>query len=131
MKGIYILLIKVDKNIEARIGSLGSIKFEKGNYAYVGSAQNNLEKRVVRHKSKNKKTFWHIDYLLSNKHVRILKVFFKEAGKAEECKIAKKLSKTEDVIPKFGCSDCKCQSHLFRIKNLKSIAKLGVKNVGN
>jgi len=128
MKGIYMLLIEVSKNIEVKIGSLGKIKFDKGNYVYVGSAQNSLEKRVARHKSKNKKTFWHIDYLLNNKYAKILKIFYKKAGKTEECKIAKKLSKTEISIPKFGCSDCNCNSHLFKIKNIANILKLGVKS---
>lgn len=128
MKGIYILLIEVSKNIEVKIGSLGKIKFDKGNYVYIGSAQNSLEKRVARHKSKNKKTFWHIDYLLNNKYAKILKIFYKKAGKTEECKIAKKLSKTEISIPKFGCSDCNCNSHLFKIKNITNILKLGVKS---
>lgn len=38
MNGIYILLIEIDKNIQIEIGSLGKINFDKGVYAYVGSA---------------------------------------------------------------------------------------------
>jgi len=124
MKGIYILLIKIDKNIEVEIGSLGKINFDKGIYFYIGSAQNNLEKRIQRHKVKNKKLRWHIDYLLKNKYVKILKIYYKKAGREEECKIAKMLSKTEIPISKFGCSDCNCKSHLFKIKNLKNILNL-------
>jgi Uri superfamily endonuclease len=128
MKGVYILLIDVSKGVQAKIGSLGKIKFEKGIYAYIGSAQNNLEKRIARYKSKNKKTFWHIDYLLNNKYAKILKIFYKKAEKTEECKIVKKLNKTEISVPKFGCSDCSCKSHLFRIKKLDA-AELGVKQL--
>lgn len=124
MKGIYILLIKIDKNREIEIGSLGKINFDKGIYSYIGSAQNNLEKRIQRHKVKNKKLKWHIDYLLKNKYVKILKIYYKKAGREEECKIAKMLSKTEIPISKFGCSDCDCKSHLFKIKNLKNILNL-------
>lgn len=124
MKGIYILLIKIDKNREIEIGSLGKINFDKGIYSYIGSAQNNLEKRIQRHKVKNKKLRWHIDYLLKNKYVKILKIYYKKAGREEECKIAKMLSKTEIPISKFGCSDCDCKSHLFKIKNLKNILNL-------
>ena len=125
MRGIYILLIKINAKIQEKIGSLGRIEFDKGIYAYVGSAQNNLEKRIQRHKAKNKKVRWHIDYLLNNKSLKILKVFYKKAGKEEECKIAKKLSKTGKIIPNFGCSDCECESHLFKIKNMENILKLG------
>jgi len=129
MRGVYILLIRISKNIREKIGSLGRIKFSKGMYVYVGSAQNNLEKRTKRHLSKNKKMFWHIDYLLNNKFTKVLNSLYKNLGKSEECSIANKLSKTEIAIPKFGCSDCNCKSHLFRIKNLRNISKLGMRKL--
>ncbi|MBS7654282.1 GIY-YIG nuclease family protein, partial [Candidatus Bathyarchaeota archaeon] len=91
MKGVYILLILVDGDIAINIGSLGKIFFEGGFYAYVGSAQNSLEKRVARHFKKGKKKFWHIDYLLENKRGRIIEVFYREADKGEECRIANKI----------------------------------------
>ena len=115
MKGIYVLVIKLNKDTSIKIGALGKIKFKKGIYAYVGSAQNNLEKRVLRHLSKNKKTHWHIDYFLKNKNTEVIEIFYKQAGKQEECSLAKKINKTSRPIPKFGCSDCKCKSHLFKI----------------
>ena len=129
MKGVYVLVINVSKDIQEKIGGLGIIKFPKGTYAYVGSAQNNLEKRVTRHRSKKKKMFWHIDYLLNNEFANVTKVFCKKAGKSEECEIANNLNKTENIIPKFGCSDCRCKSHLFRIDELKNILNLGVEEL--
>ncbi len=48
MRGIYILLIEIDKNIKIEIGSLGKINFYKRIYSYIGSAQNNLEKKSVK-----------------------------------------------------------------------------------
>ena len=124
MKGVYILLIKINRVIQIKIGSLGTINFDKGIYTYVGSAQNNLEKRVERHLRKKKRMHWHIDYLLDNGNVKILKVFYKKADKNQECKIAQELNKNEISIKAFGCSDCKCKSHLFKIKNLSTIQKL-------
>jgi len=115
MKGIYLLLINLKKDIRIKVGSLGNLEFEKGNYIYVGSAQNNLKLRIKRHKSKKKKKFWHIDYLLSNKNAKIVDVFYREAVKEEECKAAKKLGKLFKPVEKFGCSDCKCNSHLLLI----------------
>jgi len=115
VKGVYVLVISVDENIEVDVGALGSISFEKGLYAYVGSAQSSLEKRVKRYLRKAKRNFWHIDYLLDNEAVRIVKVFYKEADKAEECRIAEKLSERGVAVKNFGCSDCGCVSHLFRI----------------
>ena len=115
MKGVYVLIISVGKDIRVNIGALGSIFFERGLYAYVGSAQNGLERRVQRHRRKAKKKFWHIDYLLDNDAVRVVKVFYKEADKPEECRIAGKLSEKGVAVMNFGCSDCGCVSHLFRI----------------
>jgi Uri superfamily endonuclease len=116
MKGIYVLIIAIDKNISVDAGVLGNLNFEKGLYAYVGSAQNNLEERVKRHLRTEKKKFWHIDYLLDNSPVKIVQVFFKRAGKPKECKIAKELAKKGFPIRGFGSSDCNCESHLFRIE---------------
>ena len=116
MKGIYILIVSVDRDINVNVGALGSLKFEKGMYAYVGSAQNYLEKRVKRHLGREKKKFWHIDYLLANRHARIVKIFNKKATRSEECRLSTELSKNGSPIIGFGSSDCNCRSHLFKIQ---------------
>jgi len=66
MKGIYCLVIDISSNINPKIGALGRVKLKRGTYVYVGSAQNNLKKRIQRHFSNNKKIRWHIDYLLAS-----------------------------------------------------------------
>jgi len=114
MKGIYALIISLKKDKKIKIGSLGNLNFKKGIYIYIGSAQNNLEKRLARHKSKTKKLHWHIDYLL--KHAKIIKVLTKKGKKSLECKTAQHLLKIQEPIKGFGCSDCKCISHLFKIR---------------
>ncbi|MCJ7761950.1 hypothetical protein MUP38_00660, partial [Candidatus Bathyarchaeota archaeon] len=48
LKGVYVLIIRVDKDTGVNVGDLGKLTFEKGLYAYVGSAQNNLEQRIKR-----------------------------------------------------------------------------------
>ncbi|MGQ9625005.1 MAG: GIY-YIG nuclease family protein [Candidatus Bathycorpusculaceae bacterium] len=115
MKGIYVLIISIKERVAVNIGALGKINFEKGFYAYVGSAQANLEKRIKRHFRRNKRKFWHIDYLLCNNAAKIEKIFYKKAEKAEECKIAKEIGKKGVALKGFGSSDCKCESHLFKI----------------
>lgn len=124
MKGVYCLIIKVKIDIIQEIGSLGKIKFKKGDYVYIGSAQNNLEKRIKRHLSKKKKIKWHIDYLLKNIFVKIEKIFYKKAAKKEECEIASFLTKFEEPIKNFGCSDCKCKAHLFKLKSIVNLRRL-------
>lgn len=116
MKGVYILVIRVSKNLQLNIGSLGKIFFLKGFYVYVGSAQSQLEKRIKRHLSKRKRIFWHIDYFLNSRYAKIIKVLCKNAKKEEECRVAREIKKIGVPIPRFGSSDCGCISHLFQIK---------------
>jgi len=119
MKGTYTLLIKLPENIEIQIGKLGKINFNSGFYAYVGSALNNLEKRIERHKRKNKKFHWHIDYLLEKSE--IVEVIYAETNSKFECNIAKKLNENLKCVKNFGCSDCDCKSHLFYHKNFNEL----------
>jgi Uri superfamily endonuclease len=114
-KGVYVLVISVSKDINVNVGALGIVNFERGSYAYVGSAQKGLEKRIWRHLGRIKRKFWHIDYLLDDDNVEVLKVFYKHAGKSEECKIANKIAERCVPTKGFGSSDCKCKSHLFKI----------------
>ena len=123
MKAIYVLIIQVENTISIKIGSLGTIVFNKGLFAYVGSAQSNFYKRINRHKCQKKKKFWHIDYLLANKNTRIIKIFFKAAKKTEECKLAQLINKKGKSRPNFGSSDCKCKSHLIQIKDWRFLKK--------
>jgi len=116
MKGIYVLVVSVERNINVKVGKLGSLRFERGLYAYVGSAQNNLQKRVRRHLGREKKKFWHIDFLLDNLHVKVLQVFYRNVERFEECRIAKELGKEGVAVPDFGSSDCRCKSHLFKVQ---------------
>lgn len=115
MKGIYVLVIQLDRNTNVNVGKLGRKSFQKGLYAYVGSAQTNLEKRIQRHLRKAKRTFWHIDYLLQAPSTKIAKAFYTNAGKNEECSVAEKIRHEGKPVPGFGCSDCHCESHLLRI----------------
>ena len=131
-KGSYLLLIEIKKPIKTKIGSLGLINFDKGYYIYVGSAMNNLKKRVERHlyssnlgKGQEKK-HWHIDYLLSNDNVKIIEVYYNESEEKEECSVAEKVKRESfHEVKGFGSSDCKCESHLFKVSgaNLKELIK--------
>lgn len=125
MKGAYILVIHAGKGSEIEIGSLGKIPFEKGDYAYIGSAMNSLEKRIERHERKKKNLFWHIDYLLSSPNIEFKKILVKPSKKKEECKIASKISRIGFPVPGFGCSDCNCKSHLFKVNEQSLLTRLG------
>ncbi|MEM0379686.1 MAG: GIY-YIG nuclease family protein [Nanopusillaceae archaeon] len=132
MKGTYLLLLECLNDCEIEVGKLGKIIFKKGYYIYIGSAMNNLEKRILRHLKKDKKIKWHIDYLTTNDSFIIRKIFIKESNKKEEEKISKIFEKYFNFIKNFGNSDCKDNSHLFLINNFKVlyniIKKLNFKN---
>lgn len=114
-KGIYVLIIRLNSDANANIGALGQKTFKKGTYAYVGSAQKNLEQRLKRHLRREKRKFWHIDYLLSSDAAKVIQVLFKQGSKTEECRVASEISQKSEGVSGFGCSDCNCNSHLFRV----------------
>ena len=116
MRGVYLLLIRVEKSVKIKVGKLGLIDFERGEYVYVGSDQRNLEKRIRRHSAKNKKKKWHIDYLTANENVATVAAYAYDLPKEYECKIAKEVSTiSSKIIKGFGSSDCRCPSHFFKI----------------
>lgn len=119
-KGVYTLIINLSKRINLQVGCLGSLEFEKGFYAYTGSAlgPGGLMGRIQRHLKKGKKCFWHIDYLLESNYSSIKLVIYARSNKRYECKIIKEITNTNvKPIKGFGASDCKegCKSHLYYI----------------
>ena len=132
MKGSYILVIHLKDDDYIKVGKLGKISFQKGYYVYVGSAMGDkgpatLRNRIARHlqKSGEKKLFWHIDYLLNSSHSKIVKIYLIPSKIRQECMIAKNISKNaERCIKNFGCSDCKCSSHLFYFKTFNDLKDL-------
>jgi Uri superfamily endonuclease len=110
-KGSYVLLIQLPLEEAIATGSLKTIHFSAGHYAYVGSALGGLKPRLNRHLRPNKKLHWHIDYLLTKASVRNL-ILVETPGRFE-CTIAQALSRRFHSIPNFGASDCRCHSHLF------------------
>ncbi|MDR0900126.1 MAG: DUF123 domain-containing protein [Methanobrevibacter sp.] len=120
------------KSSKIRIGSIyDSYEFQEGTYIYIGSAMNSLIPRLNRHLSDEKKIHWHVDYLLANKNVAIEEIIFNIGEKRIECDLAKSIAKNGDEIPKFGCSDCNCNSHLIYFKKSKDGIKYTKKAYDN
>ncbi len=106
-RGAYLLILKVDDFI-----SVKGWELRAGFYVYVGSGKKNLDQRIKRHLRKNKKNRWHIDYLIEK--AKIIKVIPIRTSEDLECRLAEELKKlSEASINGFGCSDCRCRSHLF------------------
>ncbi|GAB4437957.1 MAG: hypothetical protein OHK0040_09400 [bacterium] len=110
--GCYLIILNLSTGRNIAVGEMGSISFKGGYYVYVGSAKKNLSKRVERHKKVLKKKFWHIDYL--REKAEYLTALPIRTPFDLECVVANEVSKISDWFMKdFGCSDCKCKSHLF------------------
>ena len=128
MRGAYILLLRASKDFSKRIGSLGRMHFEKGNYVYVGSAQSSLFPRFERHYAKRKKRLhWHIDYLTTSKNFNVKRAVYSSTNRKEfECRLSSKVSELPFSKPilSFGSTDCKygCKSHLFMLKSTEKQA---------
>ncbi|MGR3179772.1 MAG: GIY-YIG nuclease family protein [Candidatus Anammoxibacter sp.] len=124
-RGIYNLIIYLDKARNIKIGKLGRFSFKKGFYIYTGSSQNSLQKRIKRHLATKKKLHWHIDYLL--KYGDIINVLVIESLKKDECKLSNEIGLLCDaqiVISGFGSSDCTCKTHLYFFRK-QPISKAG------
>ena len=114
-----------------QIGALGEIMFKNGQYVYVGSALNSLVPRLERHlrmsHGEHHVYHWHIDYLLREESVEIDAIYTIKTDKHLECMIADKVSEHGEAVPGFGCSDCKCSSHLYHVDNFNFVEKIGLK----
>ncbi|MCE5215228.1 MAG: GIY-YIG nuclease family protein [Methanobacterium sp.] len=134
LKGTYCLLFELDETSSIRIGSLGIVEFKKGYYAYIGSALNSLKGRLDRHLREDKKLYWHVDYFLAHKNTKIVTIIYALNDDRFECELADKIADQGKSILNFGCSDCKCDSHLFFFNEyskleetcLKSFKELGL-----
>ena len=128
--GVYTLLLFLAKETTLNIGKLGKQRFPSGYYSYTGSAlgkgATNLKHRIVRHLRKEKRMFWHIDYLLADKNVSVEAVIVVETDKKMECNLnsyLKKIKGAKVPVNGFGASDCKkkCGSHLLYFPEIKNV----------
>lgn len=127
--GSYCLCLRVAKDLSLRVGSLDVLFFPSGKYIYVGSALRGLERRLERHMGLymglRSKVFWHIDYLLTEPSVMVEKIYIKLSDSRIECEVADSVSKVGRAVRGFGCSDCRCPSHLFQVGDFGFLSDLG------
>jgi Uri superfamily endonuclease len=113
--GTYALVLQNDADASVQIGRLGVINIVPGYYIYVGSAfgPGGVQARVLRHYRKARSRHWHIDYL--REFVTPVGAWYGHDSHNLEHQWAQAFSEMIDMAPVkgFGCSDCKCYSHLF------------------
>lgn len=108
-RGCY--MVQLHLSAPARV--LDRWTLPEGHYVYVGSARGGLTPRVERHRRGTGKPHWHID------HLRRVAAFVEATPIRSdldlECEVAAGVAGVaSEAVPGFGCSDCRCRSHLFR-----------------
>jgi Uri superfamily endonuclease len=136
MKGIYVLVLRIEKEKNIDVGKIGQFTFKPAYYAYVGSAMSGIQ-RLKRHlgnlkKGSVKNKHWHIDFIIP--YCKSIGWFFAECSDSDkEENLAIHLSKKLDYVEGFGASDSRAPSHLFKDTNLnklKSTVTKALKSIG-
>jgi Uri superfamily endonuclease len=113
--GTYALILKNRSKAKVQVGRYRQIDLIPGYYIYVGSAlgPGGLQARVSRHFRKSKRKHWHIDYL--HEFMRPFGIWYSHESRRLEHQWAEVLFNMVGMSPiqGFGCSDCRCYSHLF------------------
>ena len=113
--GTYVLVITLGSDLTTEVGALGTLSFPAGVYLYTGSALGGLDQRVSRHIRHEKTVKWHIDRLTVAADSVIAYESYPDY--VPECELAS-MAGACGMVPSvdgFGCSDCSCRTHLFRV----------------
>lgn len=115
-KGTYVLFITLGSDMDLTVGALGPHRFTAGTYCYVGSAMAGLDQRLKRHLAHEKKLKWHVDYLTTVCESSEAWESYPDA--IPECTLGRIVEECGGVpeMKGFGCSDCHCSTHLFKIE---------------
>lgn len=122
-QGSYVLVLEVPSSLEILIKRF-KWELKPGLYLYFGSAKGStatsLGNRLHRHFKDNKKIFWHIDHLTSNKEVNKINAFYTIGLDLSECEALQKFKQDHpkcNILLNFGSSDCKssCGGHLLHL----------------
>ena len=113
-RGTYVLAVHLGAPRRIPVGALGPHDFAPGLYLYAGSAMGGLDQRLKRNLSRDKTVRWHIDYLTTV--CERSEAYESYPDPVPECAIARAIEDCGGVpeMAGFGCSDCRCGTHLFR-----------------
>lgn len=121
VRGTYVLLLRVTKPVEVKVGAAGRREFSRGHYCYVGSAFGKtitIENRIGRYLRLGgvggASPRWHIDYVLRSPSVELRGVYVLE-DRQKECEMAEWILGIAVPVRGIGSSDCRCKTHLFRV----------------
>lgn len=105
----------LDERVSLAVGRLGRFTFAPGYYVYAGSAHGpgGLSARLARHRRREKRRHWHVDYLLAR--ARLAEAWTVVSEGRLECAWAQAvmgMPGAQVPVPRFGASDCRCPAHL-------------------
>ena len=112
--GTYALVLSSTADRIIRIGRLGRTQTHSGFYVYVGSAfgPGGVRARVGHHQIRSVRPHWHIDFLRAC--TTLEQVWYSYDLVPREHHWARLLRRGASAcVEGFGCSDCKCESHLY------------------
>lgn len=122
--GCYALVLALGSTTHVDVGRLGPLELLPGYYIYVGSAfgPGGLRARLSRHWAGASRRYWHIDYLRAVS--KPVSAWFQVQRESREHEWAAALARGRslDAVPGFGCSDCRCVSHLYHSAAAPSFA---------
>ncbi len=119
--GCYLAILRLDEPARIPVGGLGETDFDEGFWVYAGSARRGLTARLARHGRVRKSLHWHIDHL--RRRAAFVRGIPIRTADPDECGLARAVGALAAEaappgrgfsLPRFGCSDCDCPSHLFR-----------------
>ncbi|KPK35077.1 MAG: hypothetical protein AMJ66_02235 [Betaproteobacteria bacterium SG8_40] len=123
--GTYALILRCDTHAQIRVGRHGLVGVRTGYYVYVGSAfgPGGVRARVSRHVREKATRHWHIDYLRTV--AAPVAAWWSDSTRELEHRWARILSGLpgSSPVPRFGSSDCDCESHLFRFVNMPDLER--------
>ncbi len=116
LPGTYVLVLECAQPGDVVVGRLGRLEVREGYYVYIGSAfgPGGVRARVARHLRADIRRHWHVDYL--RERARVVEVWYREEAvrREHEWAVAVGGMRAAEVARRgFGCSDCRCETHLF------------------
>ena len=118
--GVYLFALELGPGRSVNVGSLGSVRFKKGWYVYVGSAKRGLSRRLARHmnNSRGKVLRWHIDFLRNA--ACAVRVFPIPTRLDLECRLARDVAAiAAEMVPRFGCRTAPARPTSFGSRSIR------------
>ncbi len=118
---LYVVITYVPRRTAVTVGALGRQTFERGWFAYVGSALVARDARVARHLRADKPLRWHADYLLAiypGRRAWLLDISLNECALVD---FLAGQTGAQRAVAGFGAGDCHCAGHLLHLPHGTSL----------